>query len=164
MKFGQQLRSSLIKEYSSHYIAYHDLKKRLKTPYETPPTGENPHPKRRPWTEEDERKFVAALEGELDRVFNFQRVKSAGIVRRIKTAEREVNEVIAKLDQTGLRRTDLDDGAGTDGPTEVDFLLLEQDLSEIIADVHDLAQFTQLNYTGFQKIIKKHDVGSTIVG
>ena len=37
-------------------------------------------------------------------------------------------------------------------------MLLEEDLSEIIADVHDLAKFTQLNYTGFQKIIKKHDV------
>jgi len=35
---------------------------------------------------------------------------------------------------------------------------LEADLSDIIADVHDLAKFTQLNYTGFQKIIKKHDV------
>jgi len=32
-------------------------------------------------------------------------------------------------------------------------------VSDIIADVHDLAKFTQLNYTGFQKIIKKHDVG-----
>lgn len=31
-------------------------------------------------------------------------------------------------------------------------------MSDIIADVHDLAKFTQLNYTGFQKIIKKHDV------
>jgi SPX domain protein involved in polyphosphate accumulation len=37
--------------------------------------------------------------------------------------------------------------------------VLEEDLSGIIADVHDLAKFTQLNYTGFQKIIKKHDVG-----
>ena len=37
-------------------------------------------------------------------------------------------------------------------------MLLEEDLSDIIADVHDLAKFTQLNYTGFQKIIKKHDV------
>ncbi|KAG0136894.1 putative vacuolar transporter chaperone (Vtc4) [Tuber indicum] len=43
------------------------------------------------------------------------------------------------------------------GPTEEDFELLEEDLSDIIADVHDLAKFTQLNYTGFQKIIKKHD-------
>lgn len=31
-----------------------------------------------------------------------------------------------------------------------------------IADVHDLAKFTQLNYTGFQKIIKKHDVCAKI--
>jgi SPX domain protein involved in polyphosphate accumulation/uncharacterized membrane protein YidH (DUF202 family) len=36
-------------------------------------------------------------------------------------------------------------------------MLLEEDLSDIIADVHDLAKYTQLNYTGFQKIIKKHD-------
>lgn len=36
-------------------------------------------------------------------------------------------------------------------------MLLEEDLSDVIADVHDLAKFTQLNYTGFQKIIKKHD-------
>ena len=45
-------------------------------------------------------------------------------------------------------------------PSEEDFLLLEEDLSDIIADVHDLAKFTQLNYTGFQKIIKKHDVSA----
>ena len=36
-------------------------------------------------------------------------------------------------------------------------MLLEEDLSDIIADVHDLAKFVQLNYTGFRKIIKKHD-------
>jgi SPX domain protein involved in polyphosphate accumulation/uncharacterized membrane protein YidH (DUF202 family) len=30
-------------------------------------------------------------------------------------------------------------------------------LSDIIADVHDLAKFARLNYTGFQKIVKKHD-------
>jgi SPX domain protein involved in polyphosphate accumulation len=42
--------------------------------------------------------------------------------------------------------------------------LLEEDLSDIIADVHDLAKFTQLNYTGFQKIIKKHDVRIETIG
>ena len=45
-----------------------------------------------------------------------------------------------------------------DEDSEEDFLLLEYDINDIIADVHDLAQFTRLNYTGFQKIIKKHDV------
>jgi len=83
----------------------------------------------------------------LDKVFTFQKVKSQEIVQRIKAAEVEVNMVVSKADSR--------DG---DAPSEEDFLLLEEDLSDIIADVHDLAKFTQLNYTGFTKIIKKHDV------
>ena len=34
---------------------------------------------------------------------------------------------------------------------------LEENLANVIADVHDLALFTKLNYTGFLKIVKKHD-------
>ena len=82
-------------------------------------------------------------------------------MRRIKASEKEVTDVIKSLDQRGPKPTQ----NGTAGqaeeediPTEDDFMLLEEDLSDIIADVHDLAKFTQLNYTGFQKIIKKHDV------
>ena len=161
MRFGQQLRTSLIRDYYYYYIAYDDLKEALETPYTTEPTADNPRPKRRPWAEDDEKAFVTELEGELDKVFTFQRVKSEGIVRRIKASEKEVHDVIARLDNRGPRdSTQADDG--TDGkvhaPTEEDFMLLEEDLSDIIADVHDLAKFTQLNYTGFQKIIKKHDV------
>jgi len=65
--------------------------------------------------------------------------------------------VVARLDsrgpvgRDGVQQND-------DAPTEEEFMLLEEDLSDIIADVHDLAKFVQLNYTGFQKIIKKHDV------
>lgn len=50
------------------------------------------------------------------------------------------------------------EAAVPEAPSEEEYLLLEEDLSDVIADVHDLAKFTQLNYTGFQKIIKKHDV------
>ena len=161
MRFGQQLRTSLIRDYYYYYIAYDDLKEALQTPYETEPTADNPQPKRRAWTEEDEKAFVTELESELDKVFTFQRVKSEEIVRRIRASEKEVNDVIARLDN---RRPDdsiqLDEGddGKDDVPTEEGFMLLEEDLSDIIADVHDLAKFTQLNYTGFQKIIKKHDV------
>lgn len=63
--------------------------------------------------------------------------------------------MIARAD---LRATGELRSGEADVPTEEDFMLLEEDLSDIIADVHDLAKFTQLNYTGFQKIIKKHDV------
>ncbi|KAK0520902.1 vacuolar transporter chaperone [Tilletia horrida] len=40
---------------------------------------------------------------------------------------------------------------------EEHFIELEERLAIIIADVHDLALFTKLNYTGFHKIVKKHD-------
>ncbi|KAI4133940.1 MAG: hypothetical protein LQ341_006105, partial [Variospora aurantia] len=159
--FGQQLRTSLLKEYFYYYISYEDLKAALKTPHENAPTPEDPHPKRRPWNEDDEKAFVAQLEGELDKVWTFQRVKSGEIVRRIGASEKEVNEVVSRLERRGPRRSSQVGGSGTaeeeDATIEDDFALLEEDLSDIIADVHDLAKFTQLNYTGFQKIIKKHD-------
>ncbi|KAL9105452.1 MAG: hypothetical protein Q9187_008709, partial [Circinaria calcarea] len=157
---GQQLRTSLIKDYYYYYISYDDLKNALKTPYESEPSPDNPNPQRRPWTEDDEKSFVAQLEAELDKVYTFQRVKSEEIVRRIKASEREVNEVIARLDGRDVgepAQNGNPNGAKEGTPSEEDFLLLEEDLSDIIADVHDLAKFTQLNYTGFQKIIKKHD-------
>ncbi|KAI9769041.1 MAG: vacuolar transporter chaperone [Geoglossum umbratile] len=158
MKFGQQLRTSLIRDYYYYYISYDDLKNSLKTSYVSQPTIAIPHPKQRPWAEDDEKHFVSELEVELDKVFTFQRVKSGEIVRRIKASEKEVNDVIGRLEQQGPRRpSQANPGAFADVPTEEDFMLLEEDLSDIIADVHDLAKFTQLNYTGFQKIIKKHD-------
>lgn len=164
LSFGQQLKTSLLKDYYYYYIAYDDLKNALKTPYEQEPTSQEPHPPRRPWSEEDEKSFVAKLEGELDKVFTFQRVKSGEIVRRIQASEKEVGDVLTRLDHDGPKKPSPTGTGGEteeDGPTEEDFMLLEEDLSDIIADVHDVAKFTQLNYTGFQKIIKKHDVRST---
>ncbi|KAI1921021.1 vacuolar transporter chaperone [Ophidiomyces ophidiicola] len=155
MRFGEQLRSSLVQEYYWHYISYEDLKEALKTDYETSPTQQNPNPKRKPWTEDDEKRFVALLESELDKVSTFQKLKSDEIVRRIKASEQEVNDVVSRLDRAGDEQNN---GARRhNAPTDEDFLLLEEDLSDIIADVHDLAKYTKLNYTGFQKIIKKHD-------
>ena len=143
----------MIKDYYYHYIDYDHLKDVLQSkPFEGARSAENPRPQR-VWTEDDEKAFVAELESELEKVYTFQRVKSEEIVRRIKTSEREVSQVIAQLDRGLAGHQDHEED-----PTEEDFLLLEEDLSDIIADVHDLAKFTQLNYTGFQKIIKKHDV------
>ncbi|KAJ5888662.1 hypothetical protein N7495_008703 [Penicillium taxi] len=152
MRFGEHLQSSMIREYHPYYIAYDELKKALKTDFVTQPTPDNLKPARRDWTEDDETHFVTLLESELEKVFIFQKQKSEEIVERIKASEVDVNEVVSLLDnQTGARRHP------APPPTDDDFLRLEQILSDIIADVHDLAKFTQLNYTGFQKIIKKHD-------
>jgi len=153
MRFGQQLRSSLIKDWYYYYISYDELKKSLRTDFEHEPlVRTNSGSKRKKWSEEDEQRFVNQLEQELDKVFTFQKVKSQEIIRRIQSSEKEVSQVIARAEAAQR-----DAQAQADAPTEDEFLLLEEDLSDIIADVHDLAKFTQLNYTGFQKIIKKHD-------
>ncbi|KAK3697722.1 vacuolar transporter chaperone [Vermiconidia calcicola] len=153
MRFGQQLRSSLIKDWYYYYISYDELKKSLKTDFEYTAAQSSGHqPKRKEWTEEDEQQFVNKLEQELDKVFTFQKVKSQEIIRRIKATEKEVNEAIARTEAAKN-----DEQIYGNEPTEEEYMLLEEDLSDVIADVHDLAKFTQLNYTGFQKIIKKHD-------
>lgn len=156
MKFGEQLRSSVIREYQWYYIDYDGLKADLKQPSgsaqpaadDRAKSGKSP---RREWTEEDESRFVSKLESELDKVHSKQQVKAMEISRRITVSEREVRDVVNRLNERGL---------GQDGPSEEEFMLLEEDLSDIIADVHDLAKFVQLNYTGFYKIIKKHDVSA----
>ncbi len=152
MKFGEQLRTSVIKEYQWYYIAYDELKQQLKTEYVTPPSKANPRGIRREWTEADESKFISRLEQELDKVFTKQKVKAIEISRRIASSDKEVSDVVSRLDERD------EHGAIKDPPSEEEFMMLEEDLGDIIADVHDLAKFVQLNYTGFQKIIKKHDV------
>lgn len=177
MKFGDQLRSSVIREYEWSYLDYEGLKGKLRTPsgpllaadeaaeQQTPgnksskKVGKNTsaagivlnkqellHLKRE-WTEEDEAGFVTLLENELEKVHQKQQVKAIEIQRMIAVSEREVNDVVNRLRERGTGP----------GPAEEEFMLLEEDLSDIIADVHDLAKFVQVNYTGFYKIIKKHD-------
>ncbi|GMG23681.1 unnamed protein product [Aspergillus oryzae] len=148
----------MIKEYYWYYIAYDELKRALRTDFVAEPVPSYAKRDRKPWTEEDEKHFVSLLEGGLEKVFNFQRMKSEEIVRRIQSSEKEVNDVVSRLESataSGSRRQSV--RSNIHPPSDEDFLVLEQVLSDIIADVHDLAKFTQLNYTGFQKIIKKHD-------
>jgi len=152
MKFGQQLRSSIIPEYQWYYIDYDGLKQDLKTATGPPVSSSNDAGEtrtRRTWTEEDEARFVRKLESELDKVFTKKKVKALEISRRIQVNERDVQDVIHSMNERG---------AGVDGPSEEEFMALEQVLQDIITDVHDLSKFVQVNYTGFYKIIKKHDV------
>jgi len=139
MRFGQQLKQSLNKDWLFYYIDYEELKTALRVHHT--------------WDEKSEQSFVEQLEKELDKVYSFVRVKSEEIIRRIAASEKEVNTAVGRS-----REHQQAQQSGREGdPFEEDFDLLEEDLSDVIADVHDLAKFTQLNYTGFQKIIKKHD-------
>ncbi|KAI5970549.1 VTC4 [Candida margitis] len=143
MKFGEHLRKALIKNYSFYYISYDDLKHQLKKGLK-----DNDYQ----WNNELEEDFLNQLETELDKVYSFTKVKNTEVNRRIKESEKYVHEVV-----NTLHRYQNNDPLVTSPPQEQDFEDLEEELSDIIADVHDLAKFARLNYTGFQKIIKKHD-------
>lgn len=136
MKFGEQLKVSLIKDYAYYYMNYDDLKHELAKNLVLNDNG---------WNGAAEEKFVGLLDAELDKVYTFQKVKSNELNRRIKQADKDVKAVLHAAEST------------PQSVEEIDFEDLEEMLSSIIADVHDLAKFSQLNYTGFQKIIKKHD-------
>ena len=62
---------------------------------------------------------------------------------------------------------DDDDEDGSDSGMSLDeveerFRELEDEVATLVADVHDLALFTKLNFTGFIKIVKKHDVSADV--
>jgi SPX domain protein involved in polyphosphate accumulation len=174
MKFGEQLRSSIITEYQWYYIDYENLKKELKKPTgpvvaatEEEPAAESENgarkkkmkakPEQKQWTGEDEERFLQALEKQLEKVYTKTQVKTSEIQRRITWEQKEVDNLVKSMNERGPTEA---------GPGEEEFIAREEFLSDIIADVHDLAKFVQVNYTGFYKIIKKHDVSlpPTVLG
>lgn len=139
MRFGEQLSNSLIRQYSYYYISYDDLKQYIQI---------NLKDNNNIWNQDLETQFLTNLELELDKVYSFCKVKNSELERRLKDAQEQSQLLITNNNNTTINNNNIDD---------TNFLLLEQELSDIIADVHDLAKFSRLNYTGFQKIIKKHD-------
>ena len=71
-------------------------------------------------------------------------------------------QVKTHRDDDGGSDDDDDDDEGSDGmsvgSTEERFKELGDEVAVLIADIHDLSLFTKLNFTGFVKIVKKHDV------
>ncbi|KAJ2970413.1 hypothetical protein NQ176_g8199 [Zarea fungicola] len=86
MKFGEQLRSSVIREYQWYYIDYNGLKSELKNATGPAPSNGSGGLQ---WTEDDETRFVGRLEAELEKVHTKQQVKAMEISRRIAVSERE---------------------------------------------------------------------------
>ncbi|KAH3662201.1 hypothetical protein OGAPHI_005449 [Ogataea philodendri] len=139
MKFGETLKFSLIKEYAYYYIQYDDLKYAISK-------GLSKNGNK--WNNSLEEDFLNKMESELDKVYNFVILKHKEVLRRMKEMETLVNNTVKNSKNATEEEAEF---------YEQDFQDLEEELSDIIADVHDLNKFTRLNYIGFQKILKKHD-------
>ncbi|KAJ2058136.1 hypothetical protein GGI17_005216 [Coemansia sp. S146] len=137
MKFGQQLRESLLPEWKFYYVDYAGLKRFL---YERSDKG---------YTADDESEFVKLLDGELEKVNNFQQTKSGEMKRRIEYCEQQVSLITKNDAPTDAKREQLD--------------IIEHEIDTVISEVYELAKFTRLNFTAFIKIVKKHDKNAPFV-
>ncbi|GAA6062235.1 hypothetical protein JCM10212_000814 [Sporobolomyces blumeae] len=169
MKFGAVIKDALYQDWQASYIDYGGLKRLLKD-----------RMAKHQWDDVDEADFLRALEGELDKVVKFQENKIAELSDKITNYEKEVKDLIATADSAheehvenrraagegsdAGRRNDEEEGDTSDDASDVSddefedrFVELEEDLANVIADVHDMGHFSHLNYTGFIKIVKKHD-------
>ncbi|BGP19071.1 hypothetical protein JCM10213_006662 [Rhodosporidiobolus nylandii] len=166
MKFGAVIKDALYQDWQASYIDYGGLKRFMKD-----------RQAKHQWDDADEADFIKALESELDKVVKFQESKIGELTNKIATYEAEVKELIAtareRREQREASRSGSTTGEGdeeqgaedsddnmsdtSDDEFEDRFVDLEEDLANVIADVHDLGHFSHLNYTGFIKIVKKHD-------
>ncbi|KAF9094905.1 vacuolar transporter chaperone [Mortierella sp. AD031] len=128
MKFGEHLGRSIQPEWSFNYISYDELKNVIKT-----------RTAMGVWNETDEGYFVELLERELEKVYSFQSVKIGEVQRKLLYYSSQAQEF------------------KKNGAQEETWMALEVELYRLVAEIDVLAKYTRLNYTGFLKIVKKHD-------
>ena len=100
----------------------------------------------RPWTEDDENKFCdEILNAQMEKVADFQASTFKGLEDRTnKTAEK-------------LRDLAPEEGKKAGDITTGRFKEIEEELDSIINETKELQKYSNINYTGFLKIVKKHD-------
>ncbi|KAH8907137.1 SPX-domain-containing protein [Coniochaeta sp. PMI_546] len=138
MRFGKTLRQSIYAPWKDKYIDYGKLKSLLRDDKSEDEDG--------PWTEEDENRFC-------DEIFNTQLEKVAQF------QEETVNKLRERVDAAFEKLKSLspadDKGKSDISPEQLkDF---EKELDDITNEVKELKKYSNINYTGFLKIVKKHD-------
>ncbi|RDW84620.1 hypothetical protein BP6252_02210 [Coleophoma cylindrospora] len=137
MRFGKTLRNSVYPPFKDQYIDYAKLKALLR---------EDSRDDDRPWTEDDESKFS-------DEILNVQLEKVAAFqASTFKNLEQRANKA-------GERLRDLapEHGVAKGDITAARFREIEEELDAIINETKELKKYSNINYTGFLKIVKKHD-------
>ncbi|KAF8340303.1 SPX-domain-containing protein [Cantharellus anzutake] len=183
MKFGRKIKSSAYAEWKVKYINYDALKQMLKEKTQSGPWTDGDEAEfthalelelekihvfqrekaaelseRINEAEASVRRLVADYEEEADGHEHPNVPTSANNVHGDVEAAIHSN-VVSASDDAGSD-DDIDD-TGSDGYS-VDalveqFRVLEEEVAILVADIHDLALYTKLNFTGFIKIVKKHD-------
>ncbi|CAM9023553.1 unnamed protein product [Wickerhamomyces anomalus] len=145
MLFGVRLSNEIFPPWADYYIGYDKLKKLMKESA-VPDSGSKKNKKGKDaeeFTDRDENIFVSALDSELEKVYTFQTSQYNQLLKRIEEVENKVSSM------------NLEDAAGS--KDKFDWTGLQTELENILSESKELDHFARLNFTGFQKIVKKHD-------
>lgn len=141
MLFGVKLANDVYPPWKDSYIDYGRLKKLLKENIirdKSNGARNREHAdKDFAWGDNDETLFVEALDKELEKVYGFQIKKYNALVERLNGLEERTDSEasIKKLDPESFQSS----------------------LEDLLSEAQELDNFYRLNYTGFVKIVKKHD-------
>ena len=139
MRFGKTLRSSTYQPWKEQYIDYAKLKHLLRE--DAASEGDE-----RPWTDNDENKFCdEILNVELEKVAAFQASTMRTLEQRTHNAAEKLKDLAP---EEGKPKGDITTGR---------FKEIEDELDAIINETKELKKYSNINYTGFLKIVKKHD-------
>ncbi|ODQ82352.1 hypothetical protein BABINDRAFT_158967 [Babjeviella inositovora NRRL Y-12698] len=125
MIFGVKLANEIYPPWKEHYMNYEHLKRLLK---------ENIVP-RSEWTEADESAFVKALDGELEKVYSFQKAHYELVNAQISALEAQAHGAAGTFDVAPFTAA----------------------VEEALFQARSLDKFARVNFTGFVKIVRKHD-------
>lgn len=137
MRFGKTLQQSIYSPWKAQYMDYAKLKNLLR---------EDRKDDEQAWTEEDENQFCDEIFNvQLDKVAKFQEKELGALKDRIEVAFDKLKEMAPteerpKSDITNSRLKEL-----------------KAELDAITNEVKELKTYSSANYTGFLKIVKKHD-------
>lgn len=134
MRFGQTLANSVHEPWKEQYLDYTKLKRLLR---------EDGNGDDKPWTEDDESRFCEEiLNTQLGKVAAFQE-------STFQKLEERANNVSDRLKDLAPQ--------GADSADIAKFKEIEDELDSITNEANQLKKYSALNYTGFLKIVKKHD-------
>lgn len=137
MRYGQTLRESVYQPWKAHYLDYPKLKNLLR---------EDRKNDDKPWTEEDENRFSDELFNvQLEKVSKFQKEQLESLKARGDAAFEKLKDMAPSEDKP---KSDI---------TAARLAELKEELDSITNEVRELKKYSSTNYTGFLKIVKKHD-------
>lgn len=152
MRFGKILRQAVYAPWKGKYIDYGKLKTLLRE--------DNFDDDSVPWTEDDENRFCDEIFNvQLEKVARFQQERFDALKQRVDAVFDKLKELAPPAaDDEGDKDKDKDKTPAPRNDEDVSRLReLEKELDSITNEVKELKKYSSVNYTGFLKIVKKHD-------